>query len=37
MVAGSLLSSVVAKINTMYSGGSSKVFKRALNAPVESI
>ena len=34
---GILWTSVVAKINITYDGGSSSVFKSALNAPVESI
>jgi len=37
MVAGSLCGSVVARINITWAGGSSSVFKRALNAPVESM
>ena len=36
-VTGSLCTSVVARINITYCGGSSRVFKSALNAPVESI
>ena len=37
MVAGSLCGSVVARIKTACFGGSSSVFKRALNAESESI
>ena len=37
MVAGTLCTSVVAKMNTMYGGGSSMVFSRALNALLESM
>ena len=37
IVAGILCNSVVARIKTTFSVGSSKVFKRALKAPVESI
>ena len=37
MVTGTFLISVVANINLTCSGGSSKVFKRALNAPLDSI
>ena len=37
IVAGTFCSSVVAKMNMMYSGGSSIVFSRALKAEVESI
>ncbi len=37
MVAGILCNSVVARIKTTFSVGSSKVFKRALKAPVEHV
>ena len=37
MVAGSLCTSVVAKMNSACSGGSSRVFSSALNAPPESM
>ena len=37
MVAGTLWMSVVAKINLTCSGGSSRVLRRALKAPVESM
>ena len=37
IVNGTLFTSVVAKINLTCSGGSSRVFKRALNALLESI
>ena len=37
IVAGILCSSVVAKMKTTFSVGSSKVFRSALNAPVESM
>jgi len=37
IVIGILCASVVAKIKITYSGGSSNVFNKALNAPVESI
>ena len=37
MVIGSLCTSVVARMNMTYEGGSSRVFSSALNAPVESI
>ena len=37
IVAGSLCTSVVAKINTTWEGGSSSVLSSALKAPVESI
>ena len=37
MVAGNLCGSVVARMNTAWAGGSSSVFKSALNAPVESM
>ena len=37
IVIGILCASVVAKIKITYSGGSSSVFKSALNAPIESI
>ena len=37
IVAGTFCSSVVAKMNTTYSGGSSIVFKSALKAEVESM
>ena len=37
MVAGTFCSSVVARMNIRCSGGSSKIFNRALKAAVESI
>ena len=37
MVAGTLWSSVVARMNMRWSGGSSKIFSRALKAGVESM
>jgi hypothetical protein len=37
MVAGTLWSSVVARMNIRCSGGSSRIFSRALKAGVESI
>ena len=37
IVVGSLWISVVAKMKTTWGGGSSKIFKNALNAPVESM
>ena len=37
IVAGSLCTSVVAKMNSTCAGGSSSVLSRALNAPAESI
>ena len=37
IVTGILWTSVVARMNITYEGGSSSVFKRALNAPVESM
>ena len=37
MVAGTLCSSVVARMNIRCSGGSSRIFKRALKAGVESM
>ena len=36
-VAGTLCSSVVARINSRCSGGSSMIFSSALKAPIESI
>ena len=37
MVAGTLCSSVVARINIRWAGGSSRIFSSALNAAVDSI
>ena len=37
MVAGTLCSSVVARMNIRCSGGSSKIFSSALNAAMESM
>jgi len=37
MVAGNLWRSVVAMMKTTCEGGSSRIFKRALNAEVESM
>ena len=37
IVAGSRWGSVVARMNTAWAGGSSRVFRRALNAPVDSM
>ena len=37
MVAGTLWISVVARMKSTWDGGSSSVFSRALNAPVDSI
>ncbi len=37
MVAGSFCGSVVARMNTMYSGGSSSVLSRALKAALDSM
>ena len=37
MVAGTLCSSVVARINIRCAGGSSRIFSRALNAALESM
>jgi hypothetical protein len=37
IVSGMRFASVVAKMNTTWAGGSSSVFKRALNAPFDSM
>ena len=37
MVAGTLWSSVVARMNIRWAGGSSRIFSRALKAAVESM
>ena len=37
MVSGIFWDSVVAKMNTTWAGGSSRVFNKALKAPIESM